>query len=164
VCVFFSTNLPSSLFSSSSQLHHSPAMEIIPPGMFSTQSSVSSSLDLFTLSMYSHLCAFTTPFEFQAWQQKLNLLEDQLPSGILIVSFPLAVDALQAVWGAWNKSTPDPAKNLPGWSSTNIYPCSQEYTVGQQLNWRGVECLNYIACTEYDANLFRNCSSYITGL
>ncbi|KAG0624024.1 hypothetical protein M758_3G218400 [Ceratodon purpureus] len=58
-----------------------------------------------------------------------------------------SLDALQAMWGAWNASTPDLSSNLAGWSSdetnfTSIYPCQSLNSADATIpNWRGVFCL-----------------------
>ena len=52
----------------------------------------------------------------------------------LLLFFYDVVDALQELWGAWNKSTPDPSNNLAGWSSSQPYPCPA------RLQWQGVTC------------------------
>jgi hypothetical protein len=55
------------------------------------------------------------------------------------------VDALQAIFEAWNQSTPNIAENLPGWglltgSNGNFnYPC-----LAFHLPWKGVLCLQYV--------------------
>ncbi len=56
------------------------------------------------------------------------------------------VDALQAIFEAWNQSTPNIAENLPGWrlligSNGNFnYPCFN----ASDLPWKGVLCLQYV--------------------
>lgn len=68
------------------------------------------------------------------------------------------LDALQALWGAWNQSTPDLDSNLAGWNSSQEFPCSQEYA-DPSPNWRGVECLD----AGHDCNL-TTCTGFIIGL
>ncbi|CAK9237261.1 unnamed protein product [Sphagnum troendelagicum] len=46
--------------------------------------------------------------------------------------------ALQAIFGAWNQSTPNVAENLFGWNGDNIYPCISP------IPWKGVLCLHYV--------------------
>jgi hypothetical protein len=59
----------------------------------------------------------------------------------------VVVEALQTIWGNWNKSTKDPESNLAGWSSsetvsTSIYPCQSLSNPDATIpNWRGVFCL-----------------------
>jgi hypothetical protein len=75
----------------------------------------------------------------------------------------LAVDALQALLGAWNASTPEPESNLAGWSSSQIYPCSQDFNFTAP-NWRGVQCVMNVGCIPNDTTGYDNCSSLIVGL
>ncbi|KAG0504688.1 hypothetical protein M758_11G071100 [Ceratodon purpureus] len=70
------------------------------------------------------------------------------------------VDSLQALWGEWNKSTPNSASNLAGWSSTQPYPCNQKFT-NKAPNWRGVECFSDVAACRAGTN---NCSYFVIGL
>ncbi|KAH9552963.1 hypothetical protein CY35_09G095400 [Sphagnum magellanicum] len=53
-----------------------------------------------------------------------------------IVYLDNELDALQAILGDWNQSTPNVSTNLPGWSNQNVYPCF--YSA-----WKGVLCLRY---------------------
>jgi len=46
--------------------------------------------------------------------------------------------ALQAIFGAWNQSTPNVAANLPGWNSDVDNPCFVD------VPWKGVLCLHYV--------------------
>jgi hypothetical protein len=48
------------------------------------------------------------------------------------------VAALQAIFGAWNQSTPNVAANLPGWTDNDPYPCFG------YPPWKGVLCLSYV--------------------
>jgi hypothetical protein len=75
------------------------------------------------------------------------------------------LDALQALLGEWNRSTPDLPKNLAGWNSSARFPCRQESNEDPAPNWRGVECLKYVNCVERNATLGTfNCSAFITSL
>ncbi|KAG0605528.1 hypothetical protein M758_9G066100 [Ceratodon purpureus] len=72
------------------------------------------------------------------------------------------LDAMQAILGAWNTSTPDLESNLAGWNSSQIFPCDQGYG---NPNWRGVQCATHIFCHQVQVNsseLF--CSAIIVGL
>ncbi|KAG0564236.1 hypothetical protein KC19_8G094400 [Ceratodon purpureus] len=75
---------------------------------------------------------------------------------------PVTLNALQALWGEWNKSTPNPASNLAGWSSTQPYPCTQNYAGGEP-NWRGVQCLTNISCGPGVTSTIE-CAAYVIGL
>jgi LEA14-like dessication related protein len=45
------------------------------------------------------------------------------------------INALHAIFGDWNQSTPNIATNLPGWNpNTNPFPCFNE-------EWKGVLCV-----------------------
>jgi hypothetical protein len=48
------------------------------------------------------------------------------------------VVALQAIFEAWNHSTPKVAANLPGWNDTYAFPCFVD------VPWKGVLCLQYV--------------------
>ncbi|KAG0559647.1 hypothetical protein KC19_10G121000 [Ceratodon purpureus] len=78
------------------------------------------------------------------------------------------LDALQALWGAWNGSTPKPDVNLEGWNSTQRFPCSVgtfgfEYdSKDSYKNWRGVQCLTNFDC-KYIGDIL-NCSALVIGL
>ncbi|KAG0608240.1 hypothetical protein M758_8G090300 [Ceratodon purpureus] len=74
----------------------------------------------------------------------------------------VTLNALQALWGEWNKSTPNPASNLAGWSSTQPYPCTQTYADGEP-NWRGVQCLTSISCVPGETSTI-DCAAYVIGL
>ncbi|KAH9553217.1 hypothetical protein CY35_09G107200 [Sphagnum magellanicum] len=62
------------------------------------------------------------------------------------VFYESELDALQAIFEAWNHSTPNIAENLPGWglltgSNGNFnYPCFN----ASDLPWKGVLCLQYV--------------------
>ncbi|KAG0561584.1 hypothetical protein KC19_9G075600 [Ceratodon purpureus] len=75
----------------------------------------------------------------------------------------LAVNAMQAILGAWNTSTPHPESNLAGWNSSQIFPCEQEYVNGNP-NWRGVQCLTHINCHPKVNSSDIDCSAFIVGL
>jgi hypothetical protein len=48
---------------------------------------------------------------------------------------------MQAIFRAWNQSTPNVAANLPGWNdeSDGFFPCLSNY-----VPWKGVLCLHYV--------------------
>jgi hypothetical protein len=49
------------------------------------------------------------------------------------------VAAMQAIFRAWNQSTPNVAANLPGWNdNTYEFPCFAYEP------WKGVLCLQYV--------------------
>ncbi|CAM6001206.1 unnamed protein product [Sphagnum balticum] len=48
------------------------------------------------------------------------------------------VVTLQAIFKAWNQSTPKVAANLPGWNDTYAFPCFVD------VPWKGVLCLQYV--------------------
>jgi hypothetical protein len=56
------------------------------------------------------------------------------------------VDALQAIFKAWNQSTPNIAENLPGWKLTGSIddnvPCFSQFL--HDVPWKGVLCLQYV--------------------
>ncbi|KAH8951013.1 hypothetical protein BDL97_09G003000 [Sphagnum fallax] len=54
-----------------------------------------------------------------------------------IIYWENEMNALYAIFGHWNQSTPNIATNLPGWNpNTNPYPCFNE-------EWKGVICVRY---------------------
>ncbi|KAG0615338.1 hypothetical protein M758_5G033200 [Ceratodon purpureus] len=76
------------------------------------------------------------------------------------------LEAMQAIWAAWNKSTPNLHINLAGWNSTQRIPCWQNnlwfgWYNRSEPNWRGVQCLDQgFNCTATT----NDCSGYIIGL
>ncbi|KAG0557513.1 hypothetical protein KC19_11G136600 [Ceratodon purpureus] len=77
---------------------------------------------------------------------------------------PEQLDALQSLWAAWNRSTPNPGSNLAGWNSSQTLPCWQEYDQFAP-NWRGVQCLDAkMDCTAPDSTNKSDCNGYIIGL
>ncbi|KAG0603732.1 hypothetical protein M758_10G116600 [Ceratodon purpureus] len=85
---------------------------------------------------------------------------------------PAHLDALQALRGAWNGSTPEPNVNLEGWNTTK--PCSlatildafyyDSYSVNYYKNWRGVQCLTNFDCQKNDTLRVTTCRALVTGL
>ncbi|KAG0605521.1 hypothetical protein M758_9G065600 [Ceratodon purpureus] len=76
---------------------------------------------------------------------------------------PGQLDAMQAIWGEWNASTPRPQDNLAGWNSTQQKPCNLALA-DNKINWRGVQCLTDIACALKNSTEGRNCPACIIGL
>jgi hypothetical protein len=70
----------------------------------------------------------------------LVLLSSAVSSNCEIIDFiyqETELNALRAIFGDWNQSTPNIATNLPGWNpQTNPYPCFNE-------EWKGVLCVRY---------------------
>jgi hypothetical protein len=55
------------------------------------------------------------------------------------------VDALQAIFKAWNQSTPNIAENLPGWKLTGSnYTYNIPFPCFGDVPWKGVLCLQYV--------------------
>jgi hypothetical protein len=72
------------------------------------------------------------------------------------------VDALQAIFEAWNQSTPNIAENLPGWKLTGSngsfsFPCFSK----SFLPWKGVLCLQYVDPNSTTTN---NPTNVVVGL
>ncbi|KAH8951037.1 hypothetical protein BDL97_09G005100 [Sphagnum fallax] len=56
---------------------------------------------------------------------------------ITIIYQESELNALRAIFGDWNQSTPNIATNLPGWTSdTSVIPCFSDA-------WKGVLCVRY---------------------
>jgi cyclic lactone autoinducer peptide len=64
-----------------------------------------------------------------------------------IIYQPDEMNALHAIFGDWNQSTPNVATNLPGWDpNTNPVPCFNE-------EWKGVLCVRNPIDNSPDVNL-----------
>jgi hypothetical protein len=73
------------------------------------------------------------------------------------------VTALQAIFRAWNQSTPNVAANLPGWNDeiTGSLPCFDF------ISWKGVLCLHYVdpnSTTVSSPNMSTNITLVVVGL
>ncbi|KAH8951005.1 hypothetical protein BDL97_09G002500 [Sphagnum fallax] len=56
---------------------------------------------------------------------------------VTIIYYENELNALRAIFGDWNQSTPNIATNLPGWTSnTSVFPCFADA-------WKGVLCVQY---------------------
>jgi hypothetical protein len=66
----------------------------------------------------------------------LVFLSSAVSSNCFYILYPEnEINALHAIFGDWNQSTPNIATNLPGWNpNTNPYPCFNE-------EWKGVLCV-----------------------
>jgi hypothetical protein len=54
------------------------------------------------------------------------------------------VAALQAIFEAWNQSTPNVAANLPGWTLTGDTDDGYSIPCFAEVPWKGVLCLQYV--------------------